>query len=108
MPQRIEGRDSRAEQRAGIRGSEALRNRCERFHGSEHVFLIAAVAADSRNLQIHAIRKISAAARQAYAAVPAVSAHSDALCFFPTDHSGSHFVDDSGDFVSRNPWVLNS
>ena len=55
MAQRVEGGDSRAKERAGFHGIEALRHCGESFHGSDHVFLIAAIEADSANFQVAAI-----------------------------------------------------
>jgi len=89
VAQRIEGGDSCAEQRAGFGGVKAFRNRRERFHGSDHIFLIAAVITDSRSFQVEAIGKISPAAGDTSAVLPAVPADADALAFFPAHDAGA-------------------
>src|SRR6266403_3399269 len=100
VAQGVEGGDSRAKERAGFHGVEAVRHCGERFHGSDHVFLIAAIEADSGNFQVAAIGEISAAAREASALLAAVPADADALAFFPTGDARTDVVDYADDFVS--------
>jgi hypothetical protein len=71
VAQSVEGGDSRAKERAGFRGVEALRHCGERFQGSDHVFLVVAIEADSANFQVAAIGEIS------------VPADADTLAVFP-------------------------
>src|SRR5712692_4763967 len=104
----IEGGDSRAHQRTCLCGIQALRHGCERFDRGEHVFLIAAVIADAGNFQVEAIRKISAAASNASAVLPAVPANADALAFFPARDASAHVINHSGDFVSGRTRILNA
>jgi len=49
LPQSVESGNARAKERAGFHGVETLRHCGEGFHGSDHVFLIAAIKADSAN-----------------------------------------------------------
>src|SRR4029077_2289401 len=108
VTQRVEGGDTRAKQRAGFRGVEALRHCGERFHGSDHVFLVAAIEGDSAYFRVAAIGEISAAAREASAVLAAVPADADALAFFPVNDARAHFIDYAGNFVSGHAGILNA
>src|SRR5712664_1740322 len=108
VAQSVEGGNSRAKERAGFHGVETLRHCGERFHGSDHVFLIAAIEADSANFQVAAIGEISAAAREARAVLATVPADADALAFFPAGDAGAYVVDHAGDFVSGGTGILNA
>src|SRR5229473_4031796 len=108
MAQSVEGGNTRAKQRAGFHGVETLRHCSECFHGSDHVFLIAAIEGDSTNLCVLAIAKISAAAGDASAVLAAVPANADALAFFPAGNARADVVDHTGDFVSGHAGILNA
>src|SRR5229473_4552126 len=108
MAQSVEGGNTRAKQRAGFHGVETLRHCSECFHGSDHVFLIAAIEGDSTNLCVLAIAKISAAAGDASAVLAAVPANADALALFPAGDARTDVVNHAGDFVSGNAGILNA
>src|SRR5260370_15996395 len=91
VAQGVESGNARAKERAGFHGVEALRHCGERFHRSDHVFLIAAIKADSANFQVAAIGEVSSAAREASAVLAAVPADADTLAFFSTGNSKAHF-----------------
>src|SRR5260370_34518822 len=92
VAQTFKGSNSRAKERAGFHGVKTLGHCGKRFHGSDHVFLIAAIEADSANFQVAAMGEISAAAREASAVLAAVPADADALAFFPTGNARTHVV----------------
>src|SRR5216684_2608969 len=107
MAQSVEGGNTRAKQRAGFHGVETLRHCSECFHGSDHVFLIAAIEGDSTNLCVLAIAKISAAAGDASAVLAAVPADADTLALFPAGDARTDVVNHAGDFVSWGAGILN-
>src|SRR5208282_160513 len=69
---------------------------------------VAAVVADSANLQVRAGPKIAAATRETRAILPAVPANADALAFFPCGDAGAHFIDHAGHFVSGDARVRDA
>src|SRR5258708_25863877 len=108
VAQGVESGNTRAKERAGFHGVEAIRHCGERFHRSDHVFLIAAIEADSANFRVAAIGEISAAAREASAVLAAVPADADALAFFPAGDAGADVIDHAGDFVSGGAGILSA
>ena len=100
VPQRIERRDPRTQQRRGFRRIERFGHGRDGLHGSDHVVAIATVEADSRNPEVRAVREITPPARQAGSILPAVPAHADALAPLPLPHACAHFVDHAGHLVS--------
>src|SRR5260370_16838212 len=106
MAQSVEGGNTRAKQRAGFHGVETLRHCSECFHGSDHVFLIAAIEGDSTNLCVLAIAKISAAAGDASAVLAAVPANADALALFPAGDAGADVVDHAGNFFPMGAGIF--
>src|SRR5207249_10723726 len=60
------------------------------------------------NLQVPAIAKISAPARDTRVVLAAVPAHAHSLPLLPRGDAGAQFVNDPRDFVSRNARILNT
>jgi hypothetical protein len=70
--------------------------------------LVSTVIADATNFQILAIAKISATALATRVVLAAVPTYADTLPLPPRGNTGTHFIDDSCDFVSWNSGILNS
>src|SRR5262249_42709661 len=108
VPQRVEGGDSSAEQRGRFGVTETFRHRRQCLHRSHHVLLVSTVIADAGNLQVPAITKISAPARDTRVVLTAVPAHAHALPLPPRGDTGAQLINDARDFVSRNAGILNA
>src|SRR5262245_5190566 len=109
VAKRVEGGDTRAHQRSRVHGRKPLRDQRQRSGGSDHVFGVAAVVHDARNLKGDlAGDEVSATARIAAPAVSAVPANSDPLARRPPGDVHADRVDYSGDLMSRNPRVLDA
>src|ERR1700682_5311407 len=108
MSQRVERGNASAHQRRGLGRVERFRHLRQRFHRRHHVFLIAAVVADSANLHVCAVHEVSAAAGETSAVLPPVPTHSNALAFPPFLHSCTEFIDHAGHLVAWDAWVRYS
>jgi hypothetical protein len=71
------------------------------------VVLIAAVVGDAGHLAPIGKQEISAATGLTTSTVAAFPANSNSLSFAPGDYTWANCVDDAGDLVSRNAWVLD-
>jgi hypothetical protein len=85
-----------------------VRNRGQGVGWGQHELLVAAVIADTWNLQILAIAKVSPAARETRSVVPSMPSDADALSDCPSGNTFPQFIDDPGHFVSRNARVLDA
>src|SRR5579864_7119958 len=103
----VVGCDSGVEQGRSFHITQSLWDRHQRFFRRYHVLLVSAVIADSAYLHVSAIPKVSAPAFPAGAVVPAMPADSDSLPLLPHCDARSNFVDDPGNFVTGNTWILN-
>ena len=70
--------------------------------------LVAAVITDARNFQIPAIAKISAPAGPARVVLATVPADTDPLANTPSGNSGTDRVDQTDDFMTRYPRILDA
>jgi hypothetical protein len=104
----IENRDAGTEQRRGFGGWQLVWDGGDRLGGCEHVFLVAAVVTDARNLFVLAVDEIAAAAGIAGEIVTTVPSYSDALAGLPVRNVAADSVDAAGDFMSGNAWILDS
>jgi hypothetical protein len=89
MSQRVKRGNAGTQQRRGLGRVDRFRHPCQRFHRRDHVFLIAAVVADSANLRVCGVTKISASARKTGTVLPTVPAES-------FRHARVRFVDHAG------------
>src|SRR5262249_2799834 len=108
MSKSVKSGDSRAQQRAGFGIVKCVRYHRQCFDGSDHVLLIASVVADACNWGVATVEEPSTAAFNTGIVVPAMPADSDALSLSPSGDRGAERVDDAGNFVPGNPWILNS
>src|SRR5262249_18398424 len=107
VAKRVVGRDPRAQQRRDLHVVEARRDRDQRLRRRHHVLLIAAVVRDSGDLEVHAIAKVAAPARDTRAVVPTMPSDADALATLPLGDARTEAVDDTRDLVARYPRILN-
>src|SRR5262249_34233975 len=70
--------------------------------------LRAPVVADPRPLGVRALRKAPPPAREARPVLTAVPADPDPLSRFPLSHARADRIDDTGDLVTWNTWVLDA
>jgi hypothetical protein len=108
VPERVERREARAQQRRGLGRIERFRHARQRHGRHEQVLAVAAVVADSADLRIRTVRKVSAAAGETGAILPAVPADADAVARLPGRHAVAGFVDHAGDFVSRHAGICHA
>src|SRR6202171_1296498 len=108
MSQRVERGNASAHQRRSFGCVERFRHLRQSFHWRDHVFLIAAVVADSANLHVCAVHEISASARKTGAVLPTVPADSNPLACLPFLHAHAQFVDHASYFVSGDARVRNA
>src|ERR1017187_7258415 len=104
----IEDGDAGTEQRRGVGGGKVIGDCSYGLGGGEHVFLVAAVVTDARNLFVLAVDEIAAAAGIAGEIMTAVPSYSDALAGLPVRNVAADSVDAAGDFMSGNAWILDS
>ena len=102
VAERIEGRDSGAEQRRSFGGAQLVGDRGKRVGRSHHRLGVAAVVRDAGDAQIAAVDQPAAPARLAMPAMPAEPADADALPDAPAGHAGAERVDHAGDLVARD------
>src|SRR6266481_5452952 len=108
MSQRVKGRDPRAQKGPCFSIAKYVRYRRERFDRSDHVLLISSVVADACNFGVAAVKEVSTPAFETRVVLPSMPAHTHALAYLPSSHTGANFIDYASDFVSRNPRILNS
>jgi hypothetical protein len=108
MSQRVRRGNAGTQQRRGLGRVDRFRHPRQRFHRRDHVFLIAAVVADSANLHVCAVHEISASACKTGTVLPTVPADSNPLAFLPFRHARARFVDHAGHFVSGDARVRNA
>jgi hypothetical protein len=70
--------------------------------------LISSVVADACNLGVAAVKEVSTPALVTRIVLPAMPTDADALSLLPGGDLGAEFIDDAGNFVPRNPGILNS
>ena len=102
------GGNSGIEQGRGLSVTEAVGNRHQRFHGSQHVFLISAVIADAAHLYVATIAKIAPPALAAGAIMTTMPADAHALTLFPRSHARANFIHHARNFVSGNAGILKA
>src|ERR1700724_684477 len=108
MSQRVERGNAGAHQRRSLGRVERFRHLRQSFHRRDHVFLVAAIVADSANLHVCAVHEISASARKTGAVLPTVPADSNPLACLPFLHARAQFVDHASYFVSGDARVRNA
>jgi hypothetical protein len=108
MSQRIEYGNTGAEQGRGFVRRQIVRHGSDCLRRDHDVFRITPVEADPGNLLELAKNEMAAAAGIALEAVPAVPSHTHPLARFPLRDVSSNRIDAPGDFVARNPRVLQS
>src|SRR5580704_3078146 len=108
VPERIEGRDTGAHQRRGLFGPQRVGNMCEGLDRRNHVWSVAAVVADSGDLEKAAIYKIAAPARIASKAVSTVPSDADSIANFPFTHFFADSLEQPGNLVSRRSRIGDS
>src|ERR1017187_6354745 len=106
--QRVIGSNSGAEQRRCVGVIQSVRYSHERFSRRDHVFLVASVVADTRNLQVAAVIKVSAPAFATRPVMAAVPADTYTLAFLAVGNNGADFINDARHFVPGNAGILNS
>src|SRR5687767_7176697 len=79
VPERVERRDPRAEQRRCLQGLKIIGNTRQRLDRRDHVFGVTAIHVDARRLQVCAVYKISAVAGRALTAMASMPSNPDAL-----------------------------
>ena len=108
VAQSIEGGDASAKQRSGVSRIKAVRNMGHGFDGSDHIFLIAAVVADSSDRAFLAIDEITCATGWACVVLAAMPADAGAVPFLPSGYTGAHLINHASDFMSWSSGELHS
>src|SRR5215469_17444960 len=103
VAERIERRDSGAEQRRGIDSAKLVGDCSECVGRSHHSVGITPVIGDAGDAQVTAVDQPAAPARLATSAMPSKPAYPDPLPGGPADDAGTDCVDDTGNLVTRNP-----
>lgn len=103
VAQRVERGHTGAQQRAGVDGREALGDPRDGRLRHHDVLGVAAVVADARDLGILAVDELTAAARIALEAVPAMPAHAHAIAGLPRRDLVANGIDAPRDLVTGNP-----
>jgi len=103
IPQRVEGRDARAQERRRLDRREVVRNSRESPRFGDHHLGIAAVRSDAGYHRVSAIHHVSTPARFADAVFPAEVTNSDPLTESPPRHAAAHSINAADDFVSWYP-----
>jgi len=70
--------------------------------------LISSVVRDACHFGVAAVKETPTTALDTRVVLSAMPAYADPLSLLPSSHPGSHFIDDAGNFVPRNPRILNS
>ncbi len=104
----VVGRNTRAEERGGLDGSEFVRNGSDAVRFSNHHFRIATIYSYSRCDGVLTLHHVSASARFAHPIFTAEKADTDALTDFPFGHSAAQCFNAANNFMPRNPWQLQS
>src|SRR5436190_12694097 len=108
VAERIERRDSGAEQRRGVEGAKLIGD-CSECAGRGHDSVgITPVIGDAGDTQVTAVDQPAAPARLATSAMPSKPTYPDPLPDGPADHTGTDCVDNTGNLVTRNPGEGNA
>src|SRR5439155_9796726 len=100
ISQRIEGRQSGAEEWRRFRWQKIIRNGRESARLADHHFGITAIAVNTRNGLILAINEVATATVFAMPALATHKTHAHPLSFFPALHTGSYGFDLSDHFMA--------
>jgi hypothetical protein len=98
----IVGRNARAQQRGGLRGTELIGNGSEAARFSDHHFRISTVHGYLRYHWVLTIHAVSTSARLAGAVLSGDQADANALTDLPSRHAAAQGVDAANDFMTGN------
>src|SRR6266436_6163798 len=104
----VVGRDTRAEERRGLCGSELVRNGSDAACFSDHHFRISSVDGDSRRHGVLTIHKVLASARFAHPIFATHQADTDPLTDFPSGHSAAQGFNAANYFMPGNARQLQT
>jgi hypothetical protein len=104
----VVGRNTRAEQRSGLHGSELVGNGSDAVRFSNHYFRISTIDSYSRCDGVLTLHHVSASARFAHPIFTAEKADTDALTDFPFGYSAAHSLNAADDFMPRNARQLQT
>jgi hypothetical protein len=107
VSQRVIDRDPGTKERSRFIRGEIVRHERHRLGRCDHVFGVAAVEVNSRDLFELAVDEVATAAGVADKAVAAMPAHTDALSGFPLGDIGAYRIDATRNLVPWNTGILN-
>jgi hypothetical protein len=102
----VVGRNTRAEERGGLNGSELVRNGSNAVRFSNHHFRISTIDGDTRCDGVLTLHHVSASAWFAHPIFTAEKADTDALTDFPFGYSAAQSLNAANYFMPGNPWQL--
>ncbi len=108
MPQRVVGRNTRAEQGSGFFGRQTIRNGGNRLGWRNHVFGIASIKTQGRDFLILANDELTAAAGIANETMPSMPAYASALAGLPERHVRPYRVNSPSNFMPGHARVPQS
>jgi hypothetical protein len=98
----VVGRDTRAEKRGGLCGTELVRNGSNASRFRNHYFRISSIHGYSLHHRVLTIHNVSASARFAHSVLARDQADTNPLTEFPFGDSIAHGFDAADYFMSRN------
>jgi hypothetical protein len=104
----VVGRNTRAEERGGLYGSELVRNGSDAVRFSNHHFRISTIYSYSRCDGVLTLHHVSASARFADTVFTAEKADTDALTDFPFGRPTAQGLNATNYFMPGNPWQFQS
>jgi hypothetical protein len=98
----VVGRDTRAEERGSLHGSELVRNGSDAACFSDHHFRVSSIDVYSRYHRVLAIHDVSASARFAHSVFSGNQANTNPLTDFPPGHTCTQRFNATHHFMPRN------
>src|SRR6185437_9908302 len=108
VPQRVVGRDAGAKKGCRLSGAQAPGYGGQRLHGSDHVFLIAAVVADARDLEVAAVAEVPPPALWTGVVMAAMPTDSNTLPRAPAGDTCPQRIDHARHLVSRHARIADT
>jgi hypothetical protein len=102
----VVGRNTGAEERGGLYGSELVRNGSDAVRFSDHHFRVPTIRGYSWDDGVLALHHVSASARFAHPVFATEEANTNPLTDLPFGHSAAQCLNAANDFMPRDPWQL--
>src|SRR5690348_12970955 len=108
MSQAIERRHTGTQDRRCLGRRDRIWNGGQGFTPSDHILSISSVIMKSCDTEIPASHEVATPTGVALTTMSTMPAHTHPLPPCPCRHAGSHFVDNAGDLVARDPRVVQA